>query len=870
MTRWMSRLVRLYPRSWRDRYEDELTTLIDESDPDWRTALDVVRGATLMQLAYGLSTVRQQSRRLVATPVFTLTVLVTMAAAIGANSLIFSLVNGLLLTPLPHPAPDRLVGVAHRAPGFTADVLPQGAFTYFTYREAARQIEDIGLWTSGMVSVAERGDPEVLRALTVTDGTLPILRVTPAHGRGFTAGDDSPGSRETALVSHAYWRRALGGSIDAIGQSLMVDGRPREVIGVLPEGFQLLGHRPDVVLPLRLNRADTAIGLFRYQGLARLKPGVTLEAASADLARLVPSMPDRFPIPPGFTRRMFDDFQLAPDVHPLQQDLTGDVSSMLWLLFAAVALLLVVACANVGSLFLVRGASRRQEIAVHMALGAPLVRVAGQMISEALVLSLASGAAGLALAWVGLRALRALALDQWPMVAEVGVTGGVALFALGISAAVGLAFGLAPALKYCRPHLATALKEQARGSSDGRDGRRLRSGLVIAQVAVAFVLLVGTALMVRTFAAIRDVHPGFADPGRVLTVSLTIPEAAEPDPVAVARRHHAILQDIRAIGGVRSAAQTSSVPMDGANRRDPLFVQGAVVADAAMPPARRMKWVSPDYFATMSNPLVAGRDFTWDDVHGRQPVAIVSARMARETFGDARAAIGQRIRTNPNGAWREVVGVVGDERDDGPTRGVVPLVYWPYLQENLAPGRVTVERSLVYAIRTERPHDDSLLRDIQRAVWAHSPTVPLARIQTLQDVYERSTAQVSLLLVTLTVASAVTLLLGVVGIYGVVAYVAAARRREVGIRMALGAERRDVRRLFLRRGLGLVAWGLAVGLGLAAMAMRLLEGFLYEVASLDPVAYIAAGTLLGGAAIVAIWLPARNAARIPPVTALRL
>lgn len=870
MTRWISRLVRLYPRPWRERYEDELTALIDESDADWRTALDVVRGAALMQFAYGLATVRQQSRRLVATPAFTSTVLITLASAIGANALIFSLVNGLLLTPLPHPAPDRLVGVAHRAPGLTTDVLPQGAFTYFTYRDAARQLEDIGLWTAGMVSVAGRGDPEVLRALSVTDGTLPILRVTPVHGRGFTTSDDAPGSRETTVVSYAYWRRALGGTVDAIGQSLMVDGRPREVIGVLPAAFQLLGHRPDVVLPLRLNRADTAIGLFRYQGLARLKPGVTLEAANADLARLVPSMPDRFPIPTGFTRRMFDDFRLAPDLHPLQQDLIGDVSSMLWLLFTAVALLLLVACANVGSLFLVRGESRRQEIAVHLALGAPLLRVAGQMLGEALLLSLVSGAAGLALAWAGLRALRAVALDQWPMVADVGITAGVAFFALGLSVAVGLVFGLAPVLKYCRPHLATALKEQARGSSDGRDGQRLRSGLVVAQVAVAFVLLVGAALMVRTFAAIRDVRTGFADPSAVLTVSLTIPEAAEADPAAVARLHHAILQDIRAIGGVQSAAQTSSVTMDGANRRDPLFVDGAAAPDGAMPPLRRQKWVSPDYFATMGNSIVAGRDFTWDDVHGRRTVAIVSARLARELLGDARAALGRRVRTSPSGAWREVVGVVGDERDDGPTRSVVPIVYWPYLQEHLAPGRVTVERSLVYAIRTERTQDGGLLRDIQRAVWAHSPTVPLARIQTLQDVYERTTAQVSFLLATLTVASAVTLLLGVVGIYGVVAHLAAARRREVGIRMALGAERRDVRRLFLRRGLGLVVWGLAIGLGLAAMATRLLEGFLYDVAQLDPLAYLAAGALLASVALLAIWLPARNAARLAPVTALRL
>lgn len=867
MTRWIVRLVRLYPSRWRERYEAELVSVIEESGADWRTALDVVRGATLMQLAYGAATLRQHVRRLAATPAFTLTAFITMAVALGANALIFALVDGVLLTPLPYPAPDRLVGVSHVAPGLTHEPVPQAAFTYFTYRDEARQLEDIGLWLPATVSVSGRGEPEVLDALTVTDGTLPLLGAAPVTGRAFSADDDAPGSRETVLLGHTYWRRAFGGDPAAVGKSLVVDGRAREVIGVLPEGFQLLGHRPELLLPLRLNRAETAIGLFRYHGLARLKPGVTLQAAAADLGRLIPSMPSRFPIPPGFTRANFDEFRLAVDVHPLQQELTGDVSDLLWLLWGAVGLLLLVACANVASLFLVRGGARRQEMAVQLALGASRTRIVGQMIGEAVLLSTLAGVAGLALAAAGLQALRGFTIERLAVFGDVTITPVVGLFTFAVAAAAGVVFGLAPITRWPGLELATALREQARGSSGGRDSQRLRNGLVVAQIAVALVLLVGAALMVRTLAAVRDVRPGFERPAQVLTVRLTIPEAVAADPSTAARIHDAILQRLRDVSGVLAVAQTSSVPMDGANRRDPMFVEGA--PEAGLPPARRMKWVSPGYFATVGNRLVAGRDFTWDDVHDRRPVTIVSVRLADELLGGTATALGKRIRTSPTGDWREVVGVVGDERDDGPTRPVVPLVYWPFLQENLAPGRVTVERTLVYVIRTSRPHDGGLLRDVQQAVWMESSTVPLARVESLQAVYDRSTAQGAFMFAVLAVAGAVTLLLGVVGVYGVVAYVVAQRRREIGIRMALGADRDDVLRLFLSRGLRLIAAGLATGLAGAALAAGWLEGFLFGVAPLDPAAYLGAAALLGGVAAVATWLPARGAARLAPIAALK-
>ncbi|MGE3277949.1 MAG: ABC transporter permease, partial [Vicinamibacterales bacterium] len=798
-----------------------------------------------------------------------ITAFVTMAVAIGANALIFSLVNGVLLRPLPFEDSDQLVGISHVAPGFMPGPVNQAAFTYFTYRDSAETLEDIGLWTETAATITDRGEPEEVRALAVTDGTLPLLRVRPVLGRRFTADDDAPGSRETVMVSHSYWQRALGADPRAIGQSLMVDGRAREVVGVLPAGFRFLRHAPDVVLPLRLNRATTQIGLFRYQGIARLKAGVSVERAHADLARLIPGMPDRFPIPTGFSRQMYDDFRMAPDLHPLTQDLFGDVSGMLWILFGAVALLLLVACANVANLFLVRAEGQRQALAVQLALGAGPARIAAQLLGEALVLSIASGAAGLLLAQAGLEAVRAVGPGGLPRLDEVQLDPAVMAFTFGIAVLAGVLFALAPIARHARPNLQEALKENGRGSSDGRARQRLRHALVTAQVALAFVLLVGSALMMRTFLAIRDVEPGFRDPSGVLTLRLTIPEAAIADPAGVAVAHQQILQRIQEVGGVRAVAVTSSVAMDGANRRDPLFVDGPDQAPGQMPPVRRMKWTAPGYFATVGNRVVAGRDFQWEDVHGARPVAIISENLARELFGGTTEALGQRVRPSSNGPWREIVGVTGDEHDDGPMRPATPMVYWPFMQYGFAPSQTTVERTLVYAIRTGRVNDPTLLRELQQAVWAVNPTLPLTRVETLRDVYARSTAQLSFTLVILGVAAVVTLLVGAVGLYGVIAYVVAQRRREVGIRMALGAGAGQVQRLFLVRGLVLVATGLVVGAGIAVVASRALNAMLFEVGPLDPTAYVAAFAALGGLALAAIWLPARAATRVPVGIVLR-
>jgi predicted permease len=798
-----------------------------------------------------------------------LTAAVTLAAAIGANALIFSIVNGVLLKPLPFERPETLVGVWHVAPGLMQEPLNQAPSTYFLYREQAQSFEDIGLWDNTSVTITGRGEPEHLEALMVTDGTLPLLGVRPAAGRFFTRADDAPGGPDTAVISHDYWQRAFAASPSAIGSSLLVNGRGREIIGVLPDSFHFLRHDPEVVLPLRFNRAEVILGQFSYQGVARLKSGVSIENANAEIGTLIPRLIDMFAMPPGLTRQMFDEIKLGPNVRPLHEDVVGDIGPMLWILLGTMGVVLLVACANVANLFLVRAEARQQELAVRLALGAGVRRVASELLSESLVLGVVGGLAGLALAFGGIRMLLALEPSRLPRLNEIALDPIVFAFTAALSVAAGLLFGIAPIVKYARPQLANALKENGRGTSDGRDRHRTRNVLVVAQVALALVLLVSSGLMIRTFAAMRDVAPGFSDPEDVFTMQITIPTALVEEAGQVARMHEQIVRRLESVPGVTSVGVSSSITMDGNDSNDPVFAEGIDMPDGRMPPLRRFKWVGENYFRTMGNPIVAGRDITWEDVHTRRRVTILSQNLAEEFFGSAQAAIGRRIRQSPSNPWREVVGVVGNEHDDGVTQPATTIAYWPMLLENHWTENEFVMRSLAYAVRTERLRDPGFMRDVQQAVWSVNPNLPLANGETLQEIYDRSMAQTTFMLVILGIASGVTLLLGVVGIYGVVAYVVAQRRREIGIRIALGAAAGDVQRSFVQHGLVITGIGLAMGAVVAAALSRFLGALLFNVSPLDPVTYAGGIATLGLIALLATWVPARQATRVDPAITLR-
>ncbi len=744
-------------------------------------------------------------RRLLQLPVFTGVAVLTLAIGIGATSAIFSVIEGVLLKPLPYPRADELVVLDHSAPGVNLKSTDAAPFLYFTYREDGRIFQDVAMLTADTVSVTGLAEPEEVRCLIVTDGLLPMLDVKPALGRLFSKQDDSPAAAETVLLTSGYWRAKFGGDPSAIGRRILLDGRAREIIGVLPDTFRFLDQKPSFILPMRLDRGTVHLGNFGNTAMARLKPGATLEQATADVARLIPVALARFPPFPGFNAKMFEEAKLAPNLRLLKSDVIGDVGSVLWVLMGTIGMVLLIACANVANLLLVRAEGRQQELAIRAALGASRGRIAYELLVESLLLGVLGGVVGLGLAYAAVRALIALGPGNLPRLDDISIDTTVLLFTLAISLLAGVLFGAIPIIKYARPHVAAGLRGGGRTSSASRERHRARSTLVVVQVALALVLLVSSGLMIRTFQALRHVNPGFTHPREVQTLSLGIPTTQVKDPEAVVRMHQAMMEKIAAIPGVVSVGLTSVVPMTGTGWHDPIFAVDKTSEASQIPPIRLFKFVSPGLLTTLGNTVVAGRDFTWADAYDKRPVALVSENLARELWGQPQAAIGKQIRENLKGPWREVVGVVSDERDDGVTKKAPAIAFWPMLMADFEDGRVSVRRTMTYMIRSSRTGSSGFINEVGRAVWSVNPNLPLASVRTLDAVVSASMARTSFTLVMLAIAGAMALLLGLAGIYGVISYSVSQRTREIGIRMALGAQRQEVTRMFVRYGLGLAA-----------------------------------------------------------------
>jgi predicted permease len=809
------------------------------------------------------------ARRLLKAPLFTFVAVATLALGIGANTAIFSVVRGVLLRPLPFHEPDRLVGVSLAAPGLGFPIMSLSPAFYFLTREEGQAFEDVGLFGRGAVSVTGTGEPERVEVLFVTDGTLKLLRVNPLLGRTFSTEDVTPKTAERILITHAYWQRKFGGDPNVVGRPLVVDGQSREIVGVLPADFRFLDRNPQLVLPYRFNRAELYVTGFSYAGIARLKPGANIEQANRDVARIIPLLTERFPMPDGFTRQMMDDVKLGPNVRPLSAYVIGDVGRVLWILLGTVAIVLLIACANVANLFLVRAEARQQELAIHTALGAGWRRVAWQLLSESLTLAAIGGVVGLTLAYAGVRALVANAPAGLPRVAEIGIDPMVLLFTVAISVFAGVLFGAIPVMRFTKPNLASALKEGGRLSSAGRERHRARNALVVAEIALAVVLLVGSGLMIRTFQAMRSVEPGFVRPAQVITLRVSIPQNLIKDDEQTVRTHQAIAHKLEEIPGVTSVGMSNSVTMDGLAGNDPIFVEDSPTPPGKLPPLRRHKFAGQNFFETMGNRLVAGRAFTWSDIYSRAPIVIISENFAREYYKDPAAAVGRRIRQTSKHEWRTIVGVSGNERDDGVAQPAPTIIYWPLLIRDFYDSKSWAARNVVFSLRTDRAGSPTLLQEIQRAVWSVNGSLPVANVQTLDQIRAGSMAQTSFALVMLAIAAAAALLLGIVGIYGVIAYVATQRTREIGIRIALGAASRDVSALFVRQGALLAGLGIACGLTVAALVTRSMTALLFGVSPVDPLTYIAVAVALGATAVLASYLPARRAARVDPAEALR-
>ncbi len=784
--------------------------------------------------------------------------------------MVFSVLEGVLLKPLPYPKPEELIGVWLTAPGIQLKDFELSPSDYFIFRDQNRTLQDIGLYAGDSVSVTGVAEPEQVSALRVTDGTLPLLGIPPLLGRTFTKQDDSPGAPETVMLTYGYWRRKFGGDASVVGRNIIVNGKSRQIIGVLPQRFHFLDWEdPAVIKPFQFDRNKTHLGNFSYEGLARLKPGVPVEQVSVDVARMLPIVMTSFPAPPGFSIKLFEDAKIGPNIRPLKRDVVGDVGSVLWVLMGSIGMVLLIACANVANLLLVRVEGRRQELAVRAALGASRGRIAADLLLESVMLGLLGSTIGLGLAYAALRVLAAIAPAGLPRIRESGIDGPVLLFTLLISLLASVLFGSIPIFKYAGVRLSTGIREGGRALSQSKEQHRARSVLVVVQVALALVLLICSGLMIRTFRALTNINPGFAGPAALQTFRISIPGALVKENEQVVRTQEEILHRLDAIPGVASVSISSKVPMTGQGWHDPIFIENHTYAEGELPPLRSFRFISPEYLGTMGTPLVAGRQITWNDTYKKIPVAMVSENLAREYWHDPSAALGKRIRVGSKDDWREIIGVVGDVYDEGVSKPATTTVYWPLLMDHFESDDSMSMREVAFAIRSSRTGSQSFLNEVRQAVWSLNPNLPLAEVHSLDFFYKRSMARTSFTLIMLGVAGCMALLLGVVGIYGVIAYSVSQRRREIGIRMALGAQQQALTNMFVRHGLWLTGIGVVCGLAIAIVVMRFMSFLLFKVSPVDPLTYTTVSLGLVLTAFLASYLPSRRTSAVDPVEALR-
>jgi predicted permease len=811
-------------------------------------------------------------------PTFAGAAILTLALAIGANTAVFTVVNSVLLKPLPYPRADELVDMRQVAPGAPGVAsltggLDLSASMYFTYSEQNRTLQALGVWTPGTAAVTGVAEPEQVRTVLVSDGILEPLNVQPVLGRSLSAADQALTSAETVMLGYGYWEARFGGDRSVIGRTLSVDSRPRVIAGVMPAGFRIADTAADLILPLRFDRSRTMLQGFSFHSIGRLRPGVSIAQADADIARLIPVwMRSRSWTGPGksgdpIALKVYGAWRIAPALRPLRDSIVGDIGAILWVVMGTLGIVMLIAGANVANLLLVRAAARQQELGVRAALGAGWGRNAGELLSESMLLACVGGALGTGLAYAGLRLLVRIGPANLPRLSEISLDPRALAFSVAVALLSGLSLGLIPALKYAAAGIPAALRGEGRASTGSIEHNRTRNILVVAQVALALVLLIGSCLMVRTFNALRRVDPGFTAAAQLQTFSVAIPDALVASPEMVTRTENTIVEKLRAIPGVTSAAFASALLMDGsAPNWDGIFKEGQDYVPGEPMTMRNFVNVSPGFFPAAGTRLLAGRDFTWSDVYGIRPYVMISENLAREWWGTASAAVGKRVRSGPLAPWREVVGVVQDVRSNGVHEPAPATVYWSVLQGT--PWQPAT-RYAAFVVRSSRAGTAGLLEEVQRAVWSVNSGLPLAETRTMQTIYDRSLARTSFTLVMLAIAGAMALVLGIIGIYGVIAYTVAQRRREVGIRMALGARFETVTWMFVRSGLVLSAAGIVLGGVAAAGLSRLMSSLLFGVTPLDPLTYAATALILLSAAIGASYLPARRAAAGNPLETLR-
>ena len=803
-------------------------------------------------------------RQLLKNPGFTAVAVLTLALGIGANTAIFSVVNAVLLRPLPYPESERLVWLAERGPEWNGGSISWPNFA--DWREQQAVFEHIGVYNWNDFVLTGKGEPVQLRGAQITADTFAALKVRPVIGRLFKGDEDKPGATPVVLISHSLWQTRFGGDPAVLNQTISLDGRGFTVLGVMPAGFAF----PDPLDvwvpagPLSANadwqQRGNHPGLY---GVARLKPGVTFEQARAAMDAIAVRLEQQYP-ESNKTRRV--------QIEGLLDNQVGNVRHGLWILLGAVGLVLLIACTNVANLLLARAAARQKEMAVRAALGAGRWRIVRQLLTESVLLAVAGGAAGLLVAMGALRLTLTLAGESLPRAAGIGLDSTVLVFTGVLACFVGIAFGLAPAWQAGRIELSGTLKDAARGIASGR--ARLRHGLVVAEVALTILLLVGAGLMLRSFHQLQRVNAGFTHE-RVLVFRVGLPRRKYPGSQQTIGFYRNLLDGLQSLPGVQTASVTSRVPLEGGGWDTSFLIEGQPEPPPHERPSTELQTVGPDYFRTVGIPLVRGRTFTEQDNlerirgTGRENswgaglnTIIVNEEFARRHW-PGEDPLGKRVRMDwpDNPPVMTVIGVVGNVkwRHLNEPRGNVQA-YLPFLQLPF--------QSMTMAVKTTLP-PETLVSAVRRQVLALDPEQPIYDIRTLSGMREERLAPQRLNFTLLGLFAIVALALAVIGLYGVLAYAVAQRQREIGVRMALGAQRRDVLGLVLIKGMKLTGIGIGIGVTGALGLTRVLSSLLFEIKPIDPLTFMTIPLLLVSVAVLACWLPARKAARIDPMEALR-
>ena len=789
------------------------------------------------------SYLRSALRALRARPAFTATVVLTLALGIGANTAIFSVVNGVLLRGLPYPQPERLIAAftTYKDFGHSGTSLPD----YLDWREGAARAVDLAAVANASVTVTGDGAPELATGAAITGNYFKVLGVTPALGRAFGP-DDERGTQRLVVLGHDYWKRRFAGRADVLGRALTLNGMPYTVVGVAPAHVEYPSE-VELWLPLRTDTTRSRRAEF-LAVIGRLQPGATLEQARGAVADVVTRLRRQYPETNGPL--------LSSDVLSLHEQLVGDVRRPLLVFMGAVGLVLLVACANVANLLLVRAAAREREVAIRSALGAGRGAILGQLLVESLLLGLAGGALGLALAAGGVAALRRSQFDALPRLAEVAVDGRVLAFTLLLGLATGALFGVVPALRLTADGVQGTLRAGGRGLTGAASARRIRSALVLAEVAMACVLLVGAGLLLRSFAELQRVRPGF-DAERVLTFRTSLPRARYERDDQLVAFWDGVTARLRATPGVSAVAVTNTVPMG------PVGYLSFTI-EGRTPETDRVEDVQPyvvshDYFRALRVPLVRGRVFREGDAPGAPRVAVVNEEAVRRFF-KGRDPIGARITLGDTADYMTIVGVVADVKQEAIGAKPYPQLYGVASQ--------FPRRAMAVVVRTSG-EPQAVAQAARRAVTALDPALPVYSVQTLEERVAGTVARPRITAVLVATFGGAALLLAAVGIYGVVSYTVAQRTRELGIRMALGASTPNVMRLVVGQGMAPAALGVVAGLAGAWALSRTIASLLYGVGATDPATFGTTALFLGGVALAAAYLPARRATRVSPTVALR-